>query len=221
MTTLLLVRHGETVSHADNRYAGSSDVALTDAGLAQAARLAEWAGRQTISAVYASDLSRAVITATPSARTLGLSVRIDARLREVDFGRGENLTTAEMRAAFPDALDDFHERPGHSPLPGGESGVVALDRVWPALQEMCATWPDDSVLVVMHSTLLRLILCRALGIAIDRYRATFPAVVNGAITSLLLGPDGASLLGYNVPTAGAFDDRRPRRIVLNRGANEV
>ena len=201
MTTLLLVRHGETVSHAQNRYAGSTDVALTEAGLAQADRLAGWAGTQTISAVYASDLSRAVITATPSARALGQSVQIDARLREVDFGRGENLTSAEMRTAFPGALDAFHRRPGHSPLPGGESGVAALDRVWPALLEISTKWPEASALVVMHSTLMRLILCRALEIPIDHYRAMFPAVINGAVTSLALGPNGASLLGYNVPAA--------------------
>ena len=201
MTTLLLVRHGETVSHAENRYAGSSDVALTEAGLGQADRLAEWAVTQHISAVYASDLSRAVITATPSARALGLTAQIDVRLREVDFGRGENMTTSEMRVAFADELADFHRRPGHSPLPGGESGIAALDRVWPALQEIAMQWPDASVLVVMHSTLMRLILCRALEMPIDRYRTAFPAVVNGAVTSLAFDAQVAALLGYNVQAA--------------------
>ena len=199
MTTLLLVRHGETVAHAENRYAGSSDVALTEAGLAQADRLAGWAIAQNISAVYASDLSRAVITATPAARALELTLQIDPRLREVDFGRGENLTTAEMREVFPDELADFHRRPGHSPLPGGESAVAALDRVWPALQEIAMQRPDASVLIVMHSTLMRLILCRALEIPIDHYRTAFPAVINGAVTSLAFNAQVTALLGYNVP----------------------
>lgn len=68
-TTLLLARHGQTLWHAENRYAGVSDVGLTDEGRAQAARLGEWAGRQTaaIDAVVTSTVSRAIVTAEPPA----------------------------------------------------------------------------------------------------------------------------------------------------------
>ncbi|TFD86614.1 histidine phosphatase family protein [Cryobacterium serini] len=199
MTTIFLVRHGETAWHAENRYAGSSDVELTELGLAQAERLARWAEAQPIDAVYASDLSRAVITATPSATALGLPISVDPALREVHFGRGEGLTSGEMRALFAAETARFVERPGTSPLPGAESGTDAVERSWGALERIVSQYPGGTVLVVMHSTLMRLILCRALGIPLDRYRTDFPAVLNVGITTLLWTDQGTALLGYNVP----------------------
>ena len=113
------------------------------------------------------------------------------------FGQGEGLTTTEMGEAFPSSLAAFHRSPGHSPLPGGESGAAAVDRAWPALQEM-AERHDEPVLVVMHSTLMRLILCRVLEVNLDRYRSAFPSVLNVALTTITVGPAPA-LHGYNVP----------------------
>jgi len=197
VSALILARHGETLWHAENRYAGSTDVGLTDRGLAQSFALGRWAAGQPLAAVYSSDLSRAVITATPAADALRLPLRVDPRLREVDFGRGEGLTSAEMRTAFPDSLAAFHGHPGYSPLPGGESGVAAVGRAWPALEEIAES-NDGPVLVVMHSTLMRLILCRVLGMDLDRYRTAFPSVLNVALTTITLGPSPA-LRGYNVP----------------------
>lgn len=199
MTTLFLVRHGETIWHAENRYAGSSDIALTELGIVQAVRLAEWASRQRIDAVYASDLSRALITAMPSATALGLTISIDSALREVDFGQGEGLTSSEMRASFPDVAAQFVAHPATSPLPGGESGADATDRAWSSLERIVAECPNGTVLVVMHSTLMRLILCRALGIPLDRYRSVFPAVLNVGITTVSWTTSGTALLGYNLP----------------------
>ena len=200
MSRLLLARHGETLWHAENRYAGSSDVGLTPRGLQQAEQLGRWAGRHTIPAVYSSDLSRAMITAGPAAAALGCSVQVDARLREVDFGQGEGLTTTEMRERFPQSVNDFRERPGHSPFPGGESGRAALDRAWPALERIAVRHDDQPALVVMHSTLMRLILCRVLGMPLDLYRTAFPSVINAAVTTIELGSGPPALHGYNVPT---------------------
>jgi broad specificity phosphatase PhoE len=199
MTTLFLVRHGETIWHAENRYAGSSDIALTELGIVQAVRLAEWASMQRIDAVYASDLSRALITAMPSATALGLTISIDSALREVDFGQGEGLTSEEMRASFPDVAAQFVAHPATSPLPGGESGADAAERAWSSLERIVAERRDETVLVVMHSTLMRLILCRALGIPLDRYRSVFPSVLNVGITTVSWTANGTALLGYNVP----------------------
>jgi broad specificity phosphatase PhoE len=199
MTTLFLVRHGETIWHAENRYAGRSDIALTELGLVQAERLARWAAMQPIDAVYASDLLRAVITATPSSTALGLVISMDPALGEVNFGQGEGLTSAEMRASFPDAAAEFIAHPATSPLPGGESGVDAAGRAWSALERIVTQHPAGTVLVVMHSTLMRLILCRALGIPLDRYRSAFPDVLNVGITTVSWTANGAALLGYNVP----------------------
>ena len=201
MTTLLLARHGETVWHAENRYAGSSDVGLTEKGIGQAATLGRWAAGQPLAAVYASDLSRAVLTATPSADALGLQVQIDPRLREVHFGRGEGMTRTEMIEVFPAGLASFLASPGHVPLPDGEAGLTAVQRAWSALEEISVRHQGDTVLVVMHSTLMRLLLCRVLGVPLDNYRDTLPSVQNAAITSITINEGKPALHSYNVPTS--------------------
>ena len=98
MTDLILVRHGETIWHHDNRYTGRSDVPLTERGHRQAEAFARWAATSPPHALWVSPLSRARDTAAPIAKATGLSMRIDERLVELDFGRGEGLTGAEMDA---------------------------------------------------------------------------------------------------------------------------
>ncbi|MFD9077245.1 histidine phosphatase family protein, partial [Streptomyces lasiicapitis] len=65
MTHVILVRHGETVWHDGNRYAGRTDVALTPRGRLQAAELAAWAAGQSIDAVFSSPLWRGPGCAAP------------------------------------------------------------------------------------------------------------------------------------------------------------
>jgi probable phosphoglycerate mutase len=207
-----LVRHGETVWHARNQYAGRSDVALTEKGLAQAEALGQWARTRPITRVVTSDLSRAVRTAAPAAAALGVRVEQDPRLREVDFGRGEGLTRAEMAERFPGALVSFVAAPATSPLPGGESGADAVARACPALAELAAGdgaagetvggavgGAAGEVLLVAHNTLMRLLLCDVLGIDPDRYREVFPRLDNTAVTTLRTDGTRFALLRLNVP----------------------
>ncbi|MEU7281157.1 histidine phosphatase family protein [Streptomyces sp. NPDC045431] len=202
MTDFILVRHGETEWHAENRYAGRTDVPLTELGHKQAATLAAWAAGQRLDAVLCSPLSRARLTAEPAATAVGLTPRVDERLYEVDFGRGDGLTRAEMAEEFPDALAAFLADPVAHHLPGGEDPAAAADRAIACLEEAARELPDGRVLVVAHSTLVRLVLCKLLGIPLARYRQVFPALENGALTELRLPPGGqASLLRLNAPAA--------------------
>ncbi|MFD1827245.1 histidine phosphatase family protein [Mumia zhuanghuii] len=199
MTELVLVRHGETMWHAENRYAGVSDVGLTARGSAQADHLGRWAAAHPVDAVVSSTLSRARLTAQPAADTLGVPLQTDPRLREVDFGAGEGLTRTEMAERFPEALAAFLAAPARHPLPSGEAGTAAINRARPALDALVTDHPDGKVLVVMHSTLLRLVLCDLLGIDPDRYRTVMPSVTNGALTTLRTDGTSYALLGFNVP----------------------
>lgn len=200
MTTFYLSRHGETVWHAENRYAGSTDIDMTGRGHAQAGNLARWAAQARPDAVYSSDLSRAVATAEPAAAALGLVPAIDARLREVHFGRGEGLTRTQMHESFPRELAAFLASPATVPLPGGEPGTDAVDRALAALQDIARTHPEGRVLIVMHTTLMRLLLCSMLGIDPDTYRSVFPQVINASITELHYTDNNWSLHGFNLPT---------------------
>ncbi|GAA3676567.1 alpha-ribazole phosphatase [Nonomuraea antimicrobica] len=202
MTDLVLVRHGETVWHAENRYAGTSDVELTPRGHEQADRLAGWAAGAGLTAVWASTLSRARITAEAAAARAGLPVGTDARLRELNFGEGEGLTAAEMTARFPEARAAFEADPVAHPLPGGEDPHLAAERFVAALHGIAAAHPAGRVLVVAHTTAIRLALCRLIGVPLGRYRRLFPRLDNCALTELrLTGPDPAqvAILQYNSP----------------------
>ena len=214
MTRMVLVRHGETVWHAENRYAGRTNVALTETGRAQAMQLAGWSREQKFDAVWSSPLSRARQTAQPSADALALPLQIEERLIELDFGDAEGLTASEMRQRFPSERKAFELDPAANPLPGGESPNAAAMRGVDALRAMASRSPEGRVLVVAHSTLLRLILCRLMGVSLSQYRILFPHFDNCAITEIGLAPAGATaLLTYNAPLPpfvnllGEYSDR--------------
>ena len=203
MTDLVLVRHGQTVWHAENRYAGRSDVALTPRGLEQAAQLAVWAQTAGLAAVWSSTLSRARITAEACSAAAGLRLEVDARLCELDFGEGEGLTSAEMTQRFPEARAAFLDDPAAHPLPGGEDPVVAANRFTECLQEIAANLPDGRVLVVAHSSAIRLALCRLIGVPLSEYRRLFPALRNCALTEVRLRDGRVALLQFNTPPVEA------------------
>ncbi|MFF4045282.1 histidine phosphatase family protein [Streptomyces chartreusis] len=198
--TLLLARHGQTVWHAENRYAGVSDVSLTDTGRAQADALGRWAAAHPVDAIWTSPLSRAVITADPACRALGLTPHREPGLRECDFGVLEGRTLAEFAAQDPAAAEAFRTDPVANPFPRAEDPSAAAERGAAALHRIAAAHPGERVLVVAHNTLLRLVLCTLLSIPAGEYRRVFPRLRNAAISELLVKSDGsAALLSLNVP----------------------
>lgn len=194
--TLLLTRHGQTVWHRENRYAGVSDVDLTPAGVLQAERLAGWVRGRGVGAVVSSPVRRAYETAAPSALAAGVPVEVEDDLREVDFGIAEGRTIAELDAGV---AARFRADPVAHPFPGGEPLDKAAERAAAALRRVAARHPDATVLVVAHNTLLRLGLCALLGLPVARYRQVFPRLDNVAVTELALGDGPAGLLSLNVP----------------------
>ena len=199
-TRVVLVRHGESEWHAENRYAGSSDVGMTDRGHAQAEDLATWARAVRPDAVWCSPQTRAHETATPSAAALGVAPVVDPRLRELDFGIAEGLTRDEMRERFPDDLERFVDDPVQGRFPGGEEPTDAITRFPACLADVAGRHPGGRVLVVTHSTTVRLALCSLLGIDPARYRDVMPGLGNCTLTELALQPHGrAALLTYNAP----------------------
>jgi len=199
MTNLFLVRHGETVWHEENRYAGVSDIALTPKGLGQAGQLARWAQTAKLSGVWASNLNRAQVTAQACAETTGLRVQTDERLRELDFGDGEGLTTSEMARQFPAALHAFHADPVADHLPGGEEPAAAARRFIDALWDIAQRHPDGRVLVVAHTTAIRLAFCQLIGAPLGDYRRLFPFVRNCGLTEIRLEDGQVAVMEFNTP----------------------
>lgn len=202
MTHLFLVRHGQTVWHAENRYAGSAEVELDATGREQADRLGAWAAQAKLSAIWCSPLSRACETGRPAAQATGLDLQIDKRLRELDFGRIEGKTIAEAAELFPSEIRDFKTDPIAHPMPGGEDPPQAASRFVSALHNIAGMYPNGHVLVVAHNTIIRLALCSLFGIPLAKYRTVFPGVRNVALTEIRLENESAALLQYNTPLSG-------------------
>src|SRR5262245_37696401 len=118
MLTLYLVRHGQTAHSRENRFCGSStDLPLLPEGQEMAEALATYYAGETWQAIYTSPLSRAVETAEPLARRVGLRLRIEAGLREIAYGEWEGLMEAEIRRRSPEALEAWVRDPGRCAPP--------------------------------------------------------------------------------------------------------
>lgn len=197
MTDVVLVRHGQSVWHGDNRYAGRSDIALTDTGRSQATRLARWSAEAGLSACFSSPLQRARETLIPVCEQTNLPARVDDRLRELDFGIGEGRTAEEMAHRFGDTWKAFTQDPVGHHLPGGEDPVLAIERGLAFLGDISGEFPHERVLIVSHSTLIRLLLCELLGIYHADYRRVFPEMRSVGLTEIRLTCDAGALLQFN------------------------
>jgi broad specificity phosphatase PhoE len=187
MTRLLLTRHGESVWHVGNRYAGGrSEPELTERGLRQAEQLAKTAVAIGVDVLVSSPQRRAVTTATPVAEALGVPLHIKPNLREVDFGDLEGHLLSEMD---PDAVQRFREDPETHAFPNAEPLAAAGARGAAALRALDEEHGDSTVLVVAHSTLFRLTLCVLLGLPVRHYRRIFPGLDNAALTEIRLPAD--------------------------------
>lgn len=147
---LYLARHGETASNADGLWQGrNGDDPLNERGRAQSRAAAEVLSDSSASALYASDLRRAVETASIIGARVGLPVQTHAGLGEYNFGHLEGATTAEALARWKALLWRWRTDPSAKP-PGGESAIEFTRRVAAALQEITDRHQSETVIVVAH-----------------------------------------------------------------------
>ena len=150
MTTLLLVRHGETDWNAAGRLQGHTDRPLNEYGRSQAEALAERLSADVIAAVYASDLARARETAVIVGARLGLPVTEHADLRERDWGNWEGLTAAERERVELEA----------------ETPAAHRERTLRALRWIAERHAGERVVVVTHGGSIRRAQASVLGVAL-------------------------------------------------------
>jgi broad specificity phosphatase PhoE len=170
-TTVWLARHGETGWAAEDRYNGRADTALSDRGRLQARRLALRLSCEPIAAVYCSSLQRCVDTASIVAERRGLVPQPLPELVEVDYGAWDGMLRTEIVAQYPELYAAWTADPASVLPPGGESGYSVLARALPALYRIVAAHAGQSVLVVAHKAVNRLLLCDLLSMPPRLYRA--------------------------------------------------
>jgi broad specificity phosphatase PhoE len=165
---LFVVRHGETEWVRERRFAGSQDIPLTDAGREQCAAVARALASTAVAAVYASPLERARASAEVIAKPHGLPVRIVPAFSEMSFGSWEGLTREEVQARDPDAWTRWRSAP-HSFAPaGGETIQQVAERVSAGLAALQEAHREQTIVLVSHGVVARVIVLGALGLGLDR-----------------------------------------------------
>ena len=145
---LYVVRHGEAVWNTENRICGRTDSPLTEKGRAQAAALAPKMPK--VDRVLCSPLSRARETAEILTQGTGLEIKVEPRLIEQDFGSFEGMDRGTP--AFLTAKKEPACR-----FPGGESSFETAARVYSLLNELKAEGSGETVLLVCHGAVMRII----------------------------------------------------------------
>ncbi|HEY3298080.1 MAG TPA: histidine phosphatase family protein [Armatimonadota bacterium] len=185
---IIFVRHGQTVYNNESRYQGQADTVLSDLGRRQAALVAERLKYEDISAVYASDLCRAVETAEAAAAYHNMKVVCDIDLREVGFGEWEGLTVGEIKERYPEIYANYQRDSLKNRAPGGERLEELQVRSVRAVEAIAARHPKETVLIVAHGGPIKAFICHALETGLETFRRL--ALDNGGITVFSMQPDG-------------------------------
>lgn len=166
---ILLARHGETAWNAEGRYQGQADIALSPVGEAQACALGERLRAVPVTRAVASPLARARRTAELALGERSAMLATDAGLMEIAHGTWEGLLASEIHERDPERLQAWRDTPHDVLMPEGESLQHVFDRAWPALERAAdGLGEDDTLLVVAHDAVNRVLLCHVLGIPFGR-----------------------------------------------------
>ncbi|MBX2857256.1 MAG: histidine phosphatase family protein [Cellvibrionaceae bacterium] len=155
MTTIILVRHGETVWNVEHRFMGHSDSPLTELGQQQIAALGSRFQSITFSALYSSDSPRALQTAEAIAGKSGKSVQLDQELRERNMGVLQGLNKEELASQYPDYWQTI-EAGEYLKLnvPQGESGEEFNTRAVNIFRELARRHQGETIVAVSHGGLI-------------------------------------------------------------------
>jgi len=195
-TRILAIRHGETAWNVDTRIQGHLDIPLNATGLQQARWLAQaLAERDALHAIYASDLSRAHVTAQTIAEAAGLAVSTHPGLRERSFGDFQGRTFAEIEAELPEHAQQWRKRsPEWAPPGNGESLIALRERVLATVDELASRHVGEQIVLVAHGGVMDVLYRAATRLDLQAPRTWL--LPNTAVNRLLWTPQGLSLVGW-------------------------
>jgi alpha-ribazole phosphatase len=163
-TRLVLVRHTEPHEEVHGRCYGVTDCELSEAGAIQAQQLGETFAGHSFDVLYSSPLLRALATAAPLGRALGLEPIAVDDLREIDCGELEGLTWDEVAARYPEIFA-WNKVPVGFRFPGGESYAELAERALRAVDTIRDRHAGETVAVVAHGGVIRSVLIAILGMS--------------------------------------------------------
>ena len=190
-TRILLVRHGPSQGNAEGRFGGHTATPLSKRGHRQAERAASALASEKITAIYSSDLLRAVETAEPLAQLTGLEIKRTTAFRERGVGVLEGLTFEEAAAAHPEQYAALIRRDFEHVILGGESYRQMLDRASAKMDQAIKQHRGGRICVFSHTGTICILTLHLMG-ALDapELRPVWIKTTNCGITRIELRSDG-------------------------------
>ncbi|MET8688114.1 histidine phosphatase family protein [Streptomyces sp. NPDC004732] len=196
---IILWRHGQTAWNLERRFQGSTDIELTETGVAQARRAARLLASLKPDAIVASDLKRAAATAAELSAITDLPVTHEEALQETYAGAWQGLTHDEIIARFGDQYAAW-KRGEAVRRGGGELETEVADRAAPVVLRHAEKLPEDGTLVVVsHGGTIRTTIGRLLGLEPHHWEG-LGGLTNCCWSVLGRGARGWRLLEHNAGT---------------------
>jgi broad specificity phosphatase PhoE len=199
VTKLYLVRHGQSAGNAEGRFGGHGPTPLSELGEQQAEKTAKALAKEGISAIYSSDLLRAVKTAEPLAEILNIPIVQTPNFRERNVGVLEGLTFDESKAEFPKDYYALVNRNIHHTITEGESYRHLLRRTTGELREIFRRHQGERVVIFSHTGAICFMTLHLMG-AIHRNTRQTPWIVTsncGINRFEIRGPRNIRILALN------------------------
>ena len=190
-TRILLVRHGQSQGNAEGRFGGHTATPLSARGRRQAEAAARALASEKITAIYSSDLLRAVQTAEPLARLTNLEIKRTTAFRERSVGVMEGLTFEEAAEQHPEQYAALIRRDFEHVILGGESYRQMLDRASEKLDHAISRHKGGRICVFSHTGTICILTLHLMG-ALDapELRPVWITTTNCGITRIEVRDDG-------------------------------
>mgnify|MGYP006281256143 CR=1 FL=1 len=169
MTRILLTRHGHVEGLKPERFRGRAELALTEQGRRDIAALAARVAPLKPAAIYTSPLQRCVQTGAAVAAASGAPSQAHDGLADIDYGGWQMRTHDDVRSEEPEAYARWKAAPQLTRFPGGESLQDVATRGFDLLRAVLARHPDETVVVVGHDSVNRVLLLGLLEMPLSGY----------------------------------------------------
>ena len=191
VTNVLLIRHGQSKGNAERRFGGHTATPLSGRGYRQAEATARSLKSESLTAIYSSDLARAIETARPLSKMTGLPIQGSTAFRERSVGVMEGLTFEDAAQQHPEQYAALLRRDFEHVLTGGESYRQLLDRAWQKLDELIAAHRGGKIAVFSHTGTICILALHLMG-ALDapELKPVWISSANCGITRFELRSDG-------------------------------
>jgi len=160
---IVLIRHGQTLWNKEEIFRGRADIPLDEMGIQQARAIANRLSLFSVNAVYSSPLRRALETAQIIAAELKVNITVDDNLTDLDFGKWQGLSVAEVQRLFPELYGRWLKEPHLVKIPGGETLGRMKKRAAIALAKTLIKEKNDAV-IVTHRAVIKILICAALSL---------------------------------------------------------